>query len=50
MLPPDEEEEETEQHQHELPRIVEYVMDPESANDMFGPDSYLQVKPTYLLY
>ena len=25
-----------------MPRIVEYVMDPEAAHDMFGPDSYLQ--------
>jgi len=25
-----------------LPRIVEYVMDPEAANDMYGPESYLQ--------
>ena len=50
MLPPDDDDEETEQQQHQLPRIVEYVMDPEAANDMFGPDSYLQVKPTFTCF
>jgi hypothetical protein len=33
---------EEDEQQIELPRIVDFVMDKDAANDMFGPDSYLQ--------
>ena len=45
VLPADEDDtklDEEDEDQVELPRIVDFVMDRDAANDMFAPDSYLQ--------